>query len=1005
MQITDYFIKHPVIAIILNILLMTIGLLCLNQLSVREYPKIVYPTINVSASYPNASPEVIESSVTNVLEDQLAGIEGVESIKSISNAGSVDLTLLFRAGTNMDRALSSTQDAVGVARGLLPIEVKSPIVEATQKSTGLPFIGISVSSDAKSFGELTHFANLHLKNVLRSAPGVASIKVWGQPYTYNVELDPQKLYAFGVNPDEVSNAIKAGLTDLPAGQFRERIPVTLNKTLKKSIDFDDLIVKRPKDAPPVKLSSIAATSIDTEKNLTRVRVNGHTGVVLSIERTNESNPIEVSQEIRKVVEQLKTELPEDIKLGLLVDQSDFISASIANIESSIFEAVALVLMIVFIFLRSFKATLIPMVTIPISLLGAVIFLKAFGYSINMLTLLAMVLAIGLVVDDAIIVLENIYRHIEAGLPRREAALKGAKEIGFPIVAMTLTLASVYFPIAFVPGMLGQLFIEFAFALAGSVIISGLVALTLSPMMCANLLSEQKLSYLSFFDKALEGIARGYHTLLTFLLPKRKSTLMVALLSIVMSGYFYLHITQETAPKEDRSLMGVYIPKIEGVDIDELEKIVVKVEKDVTTLPQAKQHLTFIGSWGGSIVMPLKPQNQRNKKATQLVEQLKPQVDGLPSIDPHVWSWDMALPGISNAGSGSRINMVVTSTDSYDTLYKNMLKLQKDLEESKAFRKIRFDLKLDTLGYTIELDNNAIAALDLQPIQVAKAIEIFFSGDKNLTIEKEGVIYNVTIKGKNKPWSLSEIYLTTPEQKRISLAAIAHMKPQAQVTSLTHYQQMRSTNLYVEMLPDETLAHASKKLWKMVKSSLPDKYKLSWVGAVKSLEESSNTMLFLLIFALVFIYAILAMQFESFIDPFIILFTVPLSFVGALAVMYGADNTLNIYSQVGLITLIGLISKHGILMVEFANQQIQSGLAAKAAIINAAVLRLRPILMTTSAMLLGAIPLVISIDAGAEARRSIGMVLISGLSIGTLFTLFVLPGIYLMIKSINKKTIA
>lgn len=999
MKFSSYFIKHPVIAIIINIMIVVIGLLCLKNLSVREYPNIVYPTINVTAQYPNASPEVIESAVTNILEDRLAGVEGVETISSESSAGNVKITLLFTPTTRMDKALSNTQDAVGMARGLLPSEVKTPAVEARQKANGLPFVGVSVSSNIKGFGELTHYANLNFKNVFRSIPGVASVEIWGQPYTYSVKLDQKKLFIFGVNPDDVVSAIQAAKVDLPAGKFRERIPVTLNKELKSKIDFENLIVKNDKN--PIRLGDIADISLDTDNSQTRVRVNGKPGVVLSINRTNESNPIEVSKEVHNVVKKLQQELPEDISLKVIIDQSDFINASLKNIESSIVEAIVLVLLIIFIFLRNFSATLIPLVTIPISLIGSLLFLYVLGYSINLMTLLAMVLAIGLVVDDAIIVVENIWRHIENGLSPFQAALTGAREIGFAIIAMTLTLASVYIPIAFVPGMLGQLFIEFAVALAGSVFISGIVALTLSPLMCSKLLSKRSSTILPSIDLGLDKLSKIYLRVLNFLTEQRRYILILAIFSIIGSLFFYQTIRHETAPREDRSLMGVFVPPNGSENIDDLEGTIKHIEKDIMQISESDHHLTFMGDWGASLVIPLKPLTLRKNKAFEIVERLKPKVENYPSVDPHVWSWDMALPGLSNAGSGSRLNLVISTTEDYRSLYNHMQILKKKLEESQKFSNIHFDLSLDTFGYVIDIDTNQAAKLGLKPQQVAKAIEIYFSGDKNLNLEKDGIAYDITIKGSRKPWSLDELYLTTPENHQVSLSAIAKMVPQAQPATLTHFQQMRSTNLYVNLKEDQSVGKGAKKLWRIAKENLPEKYKLTWHGAVKSFNESSSTMIFLLILSIVFIYAILAIQFESYLDPLIILCTVPLAFVGSLAFLYIFNQSLNIYSQVGLITLIGLISKHGILMVEFANQLYKKGSTYKEAIKKAAALRLRPILMTSSAMMLGAIPLILSSDAGSEARHAIGIVLVSGLFWGTLFTLFILPTIYETFKSYRK----
>ncbi|CAM2943382.1 multidrug efflux RND transporter permease subunit LpeB [Legionella worsleiensis] len=1003
MKLTDYFIKHPVSAIILNSLIVVLGILCLYTLSVREYPDISVPTINVYASYPNASPDLIETSVTNILEDKLAGIEGLDAITSQSSAGNAQITLLFRAGTAMDKALSATQDVVNQVKSFLPVEVKSPYVERKIKSSGLPFIGVALESSFRDFGELTHYANLNLKNAFRSVPGVASVDVYGQPYTYTISLEPDKLFSFGVNADEVVNALAKSRISLPAGNYQNKIPSTLESELKSKEDYENLLIKTT-NHHPVFLKSIARVALETDKTQTRVRVNGHAGLILAIDRANDANPVEVSKHVRLSLAALQKTLPDDIKAQVIIDQSDFINASIKNIHSSITEAVFLVLVIVFLFLRNIRATIIPLVTIPISLLGSLLFLKLFGFSLNLMTLLAMVLAIGLVVDDAIIVLENIWRHIEQGLSPGAAALKGAKEIGFAIVAMTFTLASVYLPVAFMEGMLGQLFIEFAVALAGSVFISGIVALTLSPLMCAHFLKSDSSNWFPQVDHALERLTHYYAQSLNCVFKHQKLTLLFALLSLLTSVIMYQLIGHETAPKEDRGLIGVYTPFVPGENIDQLDEKITKIEQTINELPESDNKLTFMGSWGATVILPLKPHAQRKRSDAQIVEALKPSFNRFPSTDPHVWSWDTGLPGIDNAGKGTQLSLVISSTDSYKELFEHMEKLKATLDASQLFENTSYNLRLDTLGYSIELNHNQIAKLGLTPSQIAKTIEIFFSGDKSLNFEKNGVLYNLTIQGSRSPWTLNELYVTNPEGKRISLGAITQMNAKAQPASLEHYQQMRSTTLRVGLTKKDSMEKNMHQLWDIVKNQLPQHYKLTWTEAAKAFSESSHAMLFLLCLSLAFIYAILATQFQNFTDPLIILVTVPLACSGALLCTYLSGQSLNIYTQVGLITLIGLISKHGILMVEFANTLQQEGLSFAKAIQTAAVLRLRPILMTTGAMVFGAIPLVLSHDAGAESRHAIGTVLIGGLCLGTIFTLFVLPAIYNQIKSIAGKSL-
>lgn len=1001
MNVTTYFLKHPVIAIILNLMIALVGILCYHSLAIREYPQISFPVITVNTSYANASPQLIESAVTNPLEEQLAGVEGLELMTSRSNAGFSHIKLVFRPGTVMDRALNSTQEAVGLARSVLPANIKAPKIERQNESDGLPFIGLSIESRSLSFGELTHYAQLNLKNAFRSVQGVASVSVWGRPYTYEINLDPTKLYAFGINADEVASAIASNRLSLPAGKYQNKIPTTLEFDLKTAEDFQNLLIKTV-NHNPVFLKSLAQIRLKTDDSQFQIKVNGQSGVVLSINRANDANPLEVSQAIRKELNALQKALPEDMKIKVIIDQSEFIRASLKNIKSSIFESILLVLVIVFLFLRNIRSILIPLVTIPISLLGSLLFLKVCGFSINQMTLLAMVLAVGLVVDDAIIVLENIWCYVEEGLSPKEAAINGAKRISFAIIAMTFTLASVYAPLAFIDGMIGQLFIEFAVALAGSVFISGIIALTLSPLMCSSLLTKNTKQFWPKIDVMLDKLTTNYINLLSSMLCKSKLTIFIVFVTVGISLFFYQLLPRETAPKEDRSLIGVFTPRSIDENVNDMETKSKKIENAIGTLAEAKNQLTFSGDWGSNIVLPLKPHAKRQRSATEIVESLNSPMAKLPSIDATVWSWDTGLPGTDSEMNGNELELVLSTTDDYAQLYNKTEQFKALLASNKLFESVRHELRLDSMGYSIEVDHSKLAKLGLTPNQVAKTTEIFFSGDKSIDFQKDNVIYNLTLQGMAKPWSLDELYLTTPLGQRISLGTVANMKNQAQPASLEHVNQMRSTTLHVQLAPQQSFQKGMDSLWSLAKEKLPSQYKLSWSGTAKTYNESSRTLLLFLL-SILFIYSILCIQFENFIDPLIILLTIPLACSGALIFAYLFGQSLNIFTEVGLITLIGLITKHGILIVEFANQLQKDSYSLMEAIKKSCAMRLRPILMTTGAMIFGVIPLILSHDAGAESRKAIGVILLGGLSLGTLFTLLVLPTIYYMISKILNKT--
>lgn len=994
MNITTYFLKHPVIALILNIMIALVGLLSFNELSIREYPEVHFPKINVQVRYPNASAEVVEEAITNPLEDKLAGVEGLESITSDSKYSISEITLTFKNGVSIDKSVIAIREAIGLVD--LPKEAKPPLIERKKASDTMPFMIIAIESSSMNFAELTHYTNLNLKNALRSVQGVSSVEIWGQPYTYNIILDARKMYAFKVNVDEIMAVLRLANLSLSAGRFQDEVSVTLNSEMKSVEDYENLVVKEKGDHPPVLLKHVAQIMLKEDDRQVRVRINGKPGLCIGVNRSNDSNPLEVSSHVQKTIEEIRRNLPSSVKVTLITDQAEFVRLSIKNVERSIVEAVFFVLLIVFLFLRNVGATLIPLVTIPISLLGSFLFLKIFGFSINIITLLAMVLAIGLVVDDAIVVLENIQRHREKGLSLWEAARVGAKEISFAIIAMTLTLTSVYAPLAFVGGIVGDLFVEFAVALSGSVIISGIVALTLSPLMCTKALPAHEASLWPIIDKFLESMTLKYRRVLSISCqhPKVAGGIFLGTFGILV--FLIKSLPHETAPKEDRSLVGVWLPPIAGKDISMLDKKISLVEEAVGHLPEAEHQLVFIGDWGGSFCLPLKPQSYRKKSAQHIVNELRPLVAGLPSLDAFVWNYDSGLPGLDEDWGSDYLSLIISTTDTYSKLFESLEKVRQSLDKESSFENIKHDLKLDTPSYRIDFDPNALSALAITPAQIAQTVSIFFSGDQTISFSKDGILYLLTVMGQKLPWSLSELYITNKFGHSISLGALATLIPTSSPDKLHHHNEMRSAVLTTSLKKGTSLKAGIQTLWDITQKELPPSYKKEWTGAAKALETSGSTMLVLFLLAVIFIYAILSVQFENFIDPLIILGTVPLGCLGGLFFVWAFGGSLNIYTQIGLITLIGLITKHGILIVEFVNQ-LKKDCSLLEATIDAATLRLRPILMTTGAMIFGAIPLMFATGAGHETQQAIGLTLVGGLSFGTFFTLFLLPTLCLWVK--------
>lgn len=1003
MTFIDFFIKRPIFASTFNLLIVLIGVLSLGQLPLREYPKIEIPMLEIITFYPNASPDLVETSVTNVIEDKLAEVEGIETMTSQSIAGQSTINLIMKPGHSTDHIMSLVRDALTSAKGELPEEVKDPRVQKLEGgSSFLPFIFMSLTHPDMSISELTHYANIHIKNVFRNVTGVASVQIWGQPYMMQVSLDPKKLYSFGINADEVLKALTKYNVSLPGGKLRESIPINIDLRLSSKEDFEQIELKTIK-GKPVRLKDIATIIQTIETNSLRARILGKDGLFIAINKATDSNPLNVSEDVRTIFSALSPKLPPQITLKIETDQADFIRASLKNIKQSLIESGILVLLIVFLFLRNLRAAFIPLITIPVSLLGSVALLYAFGYSINIITLLAMVLAIGLVVDDAIVVLENIHRYMEKGMPPLEAAQKGARQITFAIIAMTLTLASVYAPIAFQTGVQGQLFSEFAVALAGAVLISGLVALTLSPMMCGRLLKRERHQSLGFMEGFMETLTGFYKRSLSSFLSRPWMTGVSMAALLCLSAVLYFWLPHEITPKEDRGLVGLYFAPLPGKTIDDQDRILKKLEPLVKEVPEKKTYYSIAGSWGATVVLPLKDWGDRTRSASQLQGYFFGVVQGYPSLDIWPWNMEYGLPGLDNFGSSNEVAFVIRSVESVEKLSDVATNIRHFLERERKMEGVSQELKLDSLTYDLRLDRLKLKQAEISPDLLSSTLKVFLSGDQSLTYAIDGILYPIQVKTTINPWSLNEIFVTNPHQKRLPLSAFATFSPKIIPKEIKHYNQLRSAKIAVEMKPELTIPEIMGKIGSLAKLDLPQDMTAEWTGAAKAFLETKSVMMWFFLTALLFIFAILAMQFEDLKSPFIILVTVPLACGGALLGMKITGQSLNIFSQVGLITLIGLISKHGIMMVEFANQRLKEGFSPQGAIQEAALIRLRPIVMTSLAMILGAIPLAFASGAGAENRRAIGIVIVFGLTFGSFLTVYLLPGVYRYVME-NKLTL-
>jgi multidrug efflux pump len=993
-------IKRPVFATVLSLVLVLIGLVSYERLSVREYPAIDPPVITVETTYPGASAPIVETQVTQVLEDSLAGIEGIDFITSISRQESSQITVTFKLDRNPDYAAADIRDRVGRVRGHLPEEIDEPIIQK-READAQPIMYLAFSSERHSALEITDYADRYVKDQLQTLNGVAEVRLFGdRQYSMRIWLDPERLAAYQLTPQDVENALRRQNVEVPSGRIeslQREFTVLAETDLRTPEQFNDLIVKDANNYL-VRLSDVGRAELGPLDERRIVRFNGKPAIALGVIKQATANPLEVSNEVNRVLPSITASLPDGMQVRVAHDKSAFIAESIKNVYRTIGEAIILVVFIIFLFLRSVRATLIPLVTIPVSLIGAFALMYAFGFSINTLTLLALVLAIGLVVDDAIVMLENIYRHVEAGMTPVKAALVGSREISFAIVAMTITLAAVYAPIGFMTGLTGRLFTEFAWTLAGAVIVSGFVALTLSPMMCSKLLRHSAHHNLLYriIERILQGITAAYRLLLRGALAVRPLVLLIGLAVAASSYFLFMTLKAELAPVEDEGRINIVFRGPEGATIEYTDAYAKQLEEIALAVPEADRVFVVSGSptvSQGRVILRVIPWGERERSQQEIGRSIAPEVVAVPGV--------VAFPGNSPPlGQSSRskpVNFVIQTSQPYSELQKMVDALLDKVADYPGLVDVDSDLKLNSPQLDINVDREKAAAMGVEIETLGRTLETMLGGRQVTRFKQEGQQYDVVVKiadiDRQNPDDLRRIYVRGNDGAMIPLSNLITIKETVAPKELNHFNQLRAATITAQLAPGYSLSDALAFLERAAEEALPANAHIEYAGESREFREASASMYLTFLLALAFIYLVLAAQFESFTDPFIIMLTVPLSITGALLALWWSGGTLNIYSQVGLVTLIGLITKHGILIVEFANQLRAKGRAMREAVIEAATLRLRPILMTTGAMVLGAVPLALAAGAGAESRQDIGWVIVGGLLVGTLFTLFVIPVVY------------
>jgi multidrug efflux pump len=1015
MQISEVSIHRPVLATVMNLIILLIGLIAYERLSVRLIPNVDVPIVTVATTYPGANAQVIETEITKPVEDALSGIEGVDFISSVSRAELSQVSVRFLLDRDPDGAASDVRDRVAQARGKLPQEAEAPIVQK-QEADAQPIIYLAFFSDRHDGVEIADTAERLVKDRIQTIPGVARADVYGNRFAMRIWLDPDRLAGFELTPLDIETALRRQNIEVPAGRVEssEREFTVLAETdLNEPEEFAAIIVKET-DKFLVRLGDVARVELGADNARFRARFSGDNAIPLAIVKQAVANPLDISIALKEMLPEIERTLPEGMQIRIAYDSTIFIEKSIDEVYVTVLEAIVLVILVIFLFLRNWRAVLIPLVTIPVSLIGAFGMMLLFGFSINTLSLLAMVLAIGLVVDDAIVMLENIYRHMEQGMSPLEAAIRGSRQIGFAIVAMTLTLAAVYFPFAFATGRSGLLFIEFALTLAGAVLISGFTALTLSPMMCSKLLRHEKKHGRAFEagERILRGLDRGYHRMLERVLRLRWLTVAAALLIVGAMATLQVLLPDELAPAEDQGIVIGFATAPEGATIDYTDRYARQIEAAYREeVPESDRYISVVG-FGNSVTnainfVGLKPWAERERSAQQIAQGLFPVFANVAGV----LAFPITPPPLGQRDFGQPLRFIVQTTGSWDELDSIVQRLVRRMNDNPNLSNPDSDLKLNKPQLKIDVNREKVASVGASVETVGRTLETMFGG-RNVTRFKLGteqydVIVQLQEGSRRTPTDLSNVFVRGAGGQMIQLRNLATITETVAAEELNHFNKLRAATVSAGLEPGYAMGEAIAWMEDALEEVAPEAlYDLG--GQAREFRESATSALVLMLLALVFIYLVLAAQFESFIDPFIILVSVPLAMFGAFlclnALNWGnhlgwwqQSGSWNIYTQIGAVTLVGLISKHGILIVEFANQLRALGRDKFDAVLEAASLRLRPILMTTGAMVLGAVPLAIVSGAGAEARHQIGWVIVGGMSFGTTFTLFVVPVVYLLLS--------
>lgn len=1017
MSLSSISIRRPVLAIVMSVVIVLFGVIGYTSLGVREYPSIDPPIITVQTNYTGANATVIEAQITEPLEESINGIAGIRSMTSSSRDGRSLITVEFDIDVDLEAAANDVRDRVSRAINLLPPDVDPPVVTKAD-ADAIPIVMVNVSGKEKSILDLSDYSRNVLKEKLQTIPGISQIQIWGEKrYSMRLWLDPAKMNAFKVTPVEVRNVLRLENVELPSGRLEgdnTELTVRTLGLLQTPEDFNNLII-REEQGNTVRFSDIGYAEYYPENERTILRRDGVPMTGLVAVPLPGSNHIEIADEFHKRIEEIKKDLPADMNIQLGFDATTFIRQSISEVMETIFIAFGLVILIIFLFLRNWRTTLIPILAIPISLIGAFFIMYLAGFSINVLTLLGIVLAIGIVVDDAIVVLENIYKKIEDGLTPVEAAAKGSSEIFFAIISTTVSLASVFLPIVFLQGLTGKLFKEFGFVIAGSVIISAFVALTLTPMLSSKMLksSESHSKFYNLTEPFFEWMTKAYHSALEAFMRVRWISFPLIILALGAIYFFGGGLQSELAPQEDRSALRIQSTAPEGTSYDYMDRYIQKLVEQVHGLVQNEEaalvSVTAPGFGGSStnsgfIRLMLKDPKDRSRTQQEIAQELTVAVRKLNDARTIV----IQEQSIGGGSRGGLPVQYVIQANNFEDLREVLPKFLGEVRQSPVFAVTDVNLKFNKPEVVVEIDRSKARDLGVSVSDVATTLQFSLSGQRFGYFIRNGKQYQVIgqlkRENRNEPLDLRSMFVKNKRGDMIQLDNIVTLTERSSPPQLYRYNRYASATVSAGLSEGKTIGDGITEMDRISEKVLGDKFTTALDGASKDFAESSSSLIFTFLLALALIYLVLAAQFESFRDPFIIMLTVPLAIAGAVISLAYFGQTLNIFSQIGQIMLIGLVTKNGILIVEFANQRREAGSDRLKAVKEAAELRLRPILMTSLSTILGTLPIALALGAGSESRVSMGIAIIGGLIFSTILTLFIIPAMYSYISPKEMKII-